>query len=62
VEVNNTSGRNIETVEVEFSTYDTKNKVESSTSTYVHAIPAGDLGAGEAFADLFETEVDVGAS
>jgi hypothetical protein len=56
VEVKNKSDRNIESAKIEFSTYDAKNKIVSSTFAFVDAIAAGGARAAESFADLYGTE------
>lgn len=56
VQVRNRSSRNIESVRVEFATYNSDGKLVASTFTYVKAIPPGQIRSTESYADLYRTE------
>jgi len=56
VQIRNTSSRNVESVRVEFTTYDAAGKLVSTTFSYVRSIPPGGTRADNSYADLFGTE------
>jgi hypothetical protein len=56
VQVRNKSSKNIESVKVEFTTYDAAGKLVAATFAYVSAIPAGQIRAEDSYADLYKTE------
>jgi hypothetical protein len=56
VQVRNKGSENIESVKVEFTTYDGTGKLIATTFTYVSAIPPGEVRASSSFADLYGTE------
>jgi hypothetical protein len=56
VEIRNKSDRNIRSVKVQFSTYDSTGSLIASTFTFVDAIPPGDTRSGSSFADWYRTE------
>jgi Protein of unknown function (DUF2939) len=56
VQVRNKSSTNIESLKVEFTTYDAAGKVIASAFTYISAIPPGQTRADESYADLYNTE------
>src|ERR1019366_7054097 len=58
VQIKNKSARNVSRVDVEFSTFDAKGKIVSSSHEFVHAIPPGGSRAEESFADLYGSEAD----
>jgi hypothetical protein len=55
-EVKNLSDRAIENAKIDFSTYDKSGRLLASTSTYVQAIPAGEVRTSESYADLYGNE------
>ena len=56
VQIRNTSGRYIESVRVEFTTYDSSGKLVSTTFTYVDAIAPGGTRSESSYADYYRTE------
>jgi len=56
VEVRNKSSKNLESVKVEFTTFDRNNKLIATTFSYVSAIPPGETRSDASFADIFGTE------
>jgi hypothetical protein len=56
VQVRNISSKYIASVRVEFTSYDSAGKLIATISTYVHAIPPGQTGSADSFADLYKTE------
>lgn len=56
VAVRNTSDKPIESVKVEFSTYDKSRRLLTSDFSYVSAIPPGETRTDESYADFYGTE------
>jgi uncharacterized repeat protein (TIGR02543 family) len=56
VEVRNTTSAQLETVQVEFSTYDAAGKIIAADFAFLDAIPPGETRAAEGFADYRGTE------
>jgi hypothetical protein len=58
VEVRNTTGVQLEAVQVEFSTYDAAGKVIAADFAFLDPIPPGETRTGEGFADYHGTEAN----
>ncbi|HLO78343.1 MAG TPA: FxLYD domain-containing protein [Magnetospirillum sp.] len=56
VSLKNMSNKNIRDARVELTTYDKGGKLVSTTFTYVHAIPPGEIRSDSSFADYYRTE------
>ena len=56
VEIKNRSDRYVESVRVEFATYDNDGKLVASTFAFVSAIPPGASRSTQSYADLYRTE------
>jgi hypothetical protein len=56
VQVRNKSSANIESIKVDFITYDKEGKLVASSFTYLHAIPPGEARTRKSYADLYMTE------
>jgi len=56
VQIRNTTDRYIESVKVEFTTYDASGKLVSTTFTYVDAIAPGGTRSESSYADYYRTE------
>lgn len=62
VAVHNKSDKPIESVRVSFATYDSNQRLLTSTMTYVTAIPPGETRNSESFADYYGTEKSANAA
>jgi zinc-ribbon domain len=59
--VKNVSDKAIESVKVNFTSYDANGQVLASTFTFVEAIPPGDTRSADSFADLYGNEANADA-
>lgn len=57
VEVRNTTSAELESVDIEFSTFDAAGKIVGAGFTFVGPIPPGETRSSESFADYYGTEV-----